>query len=349
METREMEEALATTAMGGQRGMSSSGWEVRGDRGGVGRVGVGAGRGAWEDLEDEMGEALKFGGIGRSTESDMNHVVFVEDGSSGDFRTMELDTFATALKQKRMEEAMVAAGDRSGDDSGAEGSQSGLKVASDTIAETLASCFLFAQGLIGGWCLMLVFLLYVVCEGDQTLILRYYSPMAMASSRTWLVLSSVSLVACFDKLAKDMLYVPLSSDGAPVGGRRGVNVVLIVAHALLFFLSIASIPFDERIYYAWLRVPDWAEGTISSYYTTNLTWWEVLQAVKVAIGLLCWAATCIDAQTYRAVVTKDHLAREHRGVEVVNRGAESQAPMRTNLEARPGGAPTSGDGLRRRP
>jgi len=207
---------------------------------------------------------------------------------------------------------------------------------------------MFVQGLLGGWCFMLIFILYVVCEADQTLILRYYSPMAMASSRMWLILASASLVACFDKLAKDVLYVPLSSAGAPIGGRTGVNVILALAYLVLFILSIASIPFDERIYYAWLRVPNWAEGTVDKYYTQNLLWWEVLQASKITIGLLCWATTCIDAQTYRAVVTREHLAREHRGLEAAEARNTSSAPLRTNLEVQPGTASTSGEGLRRR-
>ncbi|KAK9818118.1 hypothetical protein WJX72_007418 [[Myrmecia] bisecta] len=161
-------------------------------------------------------------------------------------------------------------------------------------ASALASIALFAQGLLGGFGLLNLFMIYLWdpshWSSPLTGFLQFYSPIAMSVNRIYYTLITVSLVAACSSFAKDSL---LESKRLNYLQMRRMDVVLIFVYGVAFILSVVCTPFDDELQYSYRRIPDFYSLTLNSHFQSRLSLWHWLNLGRVAASGLGWLLVCI--------------------------------------------------------
>ena len=84
-----------------------------------------------------------------------------------------------------------------------------MRAAAVAVAATVAWLGFFAQGLLGGFAMTHLFMTYFLDAANVSEVnadggfLRYYSPIAVACQRVYVVLTTVALLASVDKYSRD--------------------------------------------------------------------------------------------------------------------------------------------------
>ena len=150
----------------------------------------------------------------------------------------------------------------------------GLSWLSDVVTNVsrLSATFTrFAQGLLGGFALLNLYMTYAFTGGSGDRWLAFYSPLASSSSTTFHVLGTVALLGTLDR------YFRERAAGWPRGLAQANSVRLMVGlYAMAFVLTLVCSHFEEVLFYTNERVPGWWElypqtKSFKSRKTTYLT------------------------------------------------------------------------------
>lgn len=110
----------------------------------------------------------------------------------------------------------------------------------------------FAQGLLGGFALLNLYMSYLYDGGGS--FVSYYSPLANSASSTYHVLGTVALLGALDR------HFRARTAGFPRGlSQANASRALVAIYLLAFVLTLVCSPFEEQLYYSQQRVPQWWE------------------------------------------------------------------------------------------
>ena len=200
------------------------------------------------------------------------------------------------------------------------------------VAAVVAWLGFFAQGLLGGFAMTHLFMTYFLDAANVSEVnadggfLRYYSPIAVACQRVYVVLTTVALLASVDKYSRDAL------GGYMLQGftLRKIEASAVLSFFLAFLLSCVAVPFEDKLYYANVRVPNWWETqSASGSFVADLKSYHGVNAARCVFALLGWLCACYT-------VTPGVLDVVERAEAIVRRG--------DGVARGGGGYPNGGDG-----
>ena len=191
-----------------------------------------------------------------------------------------------------------------------------MRAAAAAAAATVAWLGFFAQGLLGGFAMTHLFITYFLDAANVSEVnadggfLRYYSPIAVACQRVYVVLTTVALLASVDKYSRDAL------GGYMLQGftLRKIEASAVLSFFLAFLLSCVAVPFEDKLYYANVRVPNWWETqSASGSFVADLKSYHGVNAARCVFALLGWLCACYT-------VTPGVLDVVERAEAIVRRG-----------------------------
>ncbi|GAQ78871.1 hypothetical protein KFL_000200230 [Klebsormidium nitens] len=154
-----------------------------------------------------------------------------------------------------------------------------LRVACEQVAACLSFVAHFSNSLLGGFALLNLYLTYLYNAGSLPGgFLAYYTPVAINCQRTFLLLSSICLLAACDKYAKDKL-----AEWQPRGNVQWRHDLLVIlSFFLAFVLSVVGTPFEVYIFQQNKSSPDWysTDGS-TAHFQARLKSWHVLNFVRL--------------------------------------------------------------------
>ena len=218
---------------------------------------------------------------------------FVEGGPQGGFRRVPEATGGdpSGLAARRAAVLQAAAATRAG-------GQNTMRNAVVVAQSIIAASGLFAQGLLAGVCVLNLFMTYFLDAANISSLtsdsgfLHYYSPIAVTCQRIYVSLSAISLIASVDKYSRESL------SGFMLQGftLQKIDALAVVSFFMCFLLSIIAVPFEDTLYYANARVPDWWLTTsASSSFTGELSTYHGVNCSRVIFGMLGYLCTCYTA------------------------------------------------------
>jgi len=191
-----------------------------------------------------------------------------------------------------------------------------MRAAAVAVAAIVAWLGFFAQGLLGGFAMTHLFMTYFLDAANVSEVnadggfLRYYSPIAVACQRVYVVLTVIALLASVDKYSRDAL------GGYMLQGftLRKIEASAVLSFFLAFLLSCVAVPFEDKLYYANVRVPNWWETqSASGSFVSDLKSYHGVNAARCVFALLGWLCACYT-------VTPGVLDVVERAEAIVRRG-----------------------------
>lgn len=217
----------------------------------------------------------------------MTKTRFVESGSDGGFRRVVADG-AVRTQTRRAPRAIDGAADD-------RGSMRAVVVAAQSTTVWLGFT---AQGLLGGFAALNLFMTYLLDAPNlpggspDSGFLKYYSPLAVACQRVYVTLAVLSLLTSVDKYAKDSLGGFMLQGAA----MQRVDAAAVLSFTLVFILSIVAVPFEDTLYFAHKRIPNWWEfEPLNAGFKTKLTRYHALNFSRCFFALVGWLAVCYTA------------------------------------------------------
>lgn len=216
---------------------------------------------------------------------------FVESGGLGGFRRVQDDPAGASSWGSRRAAAAASAATRGSRD----GSMRAVAVA---VQSVVTCCGLFSQGLLGGFAALNLFMTYFLDAANLSTVnaesgfLRYYSPIAVVCQRVFVTLSALALLASVDKYSKDSL------GGFMLQGftMQKVDAVAVLSFFTCFLLSIVNVPFEDTLYFANARVPEWwTTESASSDFDARLRSYHGVNAARCVFGIVGWFCVCYTA------------------------------------------------------
>ena len=126
----------------------------------------------------------------------------------------------------------------------------------------------------------------------------------------YVVLPTVALLASVDKYSRDAL------GGYMLQGftLRKIEASAVLSFFLAFLLSCVAVPFEDKLYYANVRVPNWWETqSASGSFVADLNSYHGVNAARCVFALLGWLCACYT-------VTPGVLDVVERAEAIVRRG-----------------------------
>ena len=163
---------------------------------------------------------------------------------------------------------------------------------------TVTCCGLFSQGLLGGFAALNLFMTYFLDAANLSTVnaesgfLRYYSPIAVTCQRAFITLSALALLASVDKYSKDSL------GGFMLQGftMQKIDALAVLSFFTCFLLSVVSVPFEDTLYFADARVPEWWRSEpASSDFVDRLRSYHGVNAARCIFGIIGWFCVCYTA------------------------------------------------------
>ena len=216
---------------------------------------------------------------------------FVESGGPGGFRRVQDDAAGASFFLSRRAAAAASAATRGSRD----GSMRAVAVA---VQSTVTCCGLFSQGLLGGFAALNLFMTYFLDAANLSTVnaesgfLRYYSPIAVTCQRAFITLSALALLASVDKYSKDSL------GGFMLQGftMQKIDALAVLSFFTCFLLSVVSVPFEDTLYFADARVPEWWRSEpASSDFVDRLRSYHGVNAARCIFGIIGWFCVCYTA------------------------------------------------------
>ena len=302
---------------------------------------------------------------GAPSENAMTRTRVVESGGvGGGFRRVQEDSGGGASDRRALGRAFAM---RAAAEDASQGSLRAVAVATQSTVTCLG---FFAQGILAGVAATNVFMTYFLDAANlpggssNSGFLKYYSPIAVIAQRMFVTLSVISLLASVDKYAKDSLGGFLLQGFAV----RRFDALAILCFFLCFLFSVINVPFEDRLYYAYVRVPSWWEyETLAGDFNSDVNTFHGLNFSRcffALLGFLCVCATTtpavLDVIERAEELTKVHAGERSFGAKAVyendegemepprgfgntNAGGGGGGGSRTPDRRRsPGGSPTRG-------
>ena len=229
-----------------------------------------------------------------------------------------------------------------------------MRAVAVAVQSVVTCCGLFSQGLLGGFAALNLFMTYFLDAANLSTVnaesgfLRYYSPIAVVCQRVFVTLSALALLASVDKYSKDSL------GGFMLQGftMQKVDAVAVLSFFTCFLLSIVNVPFEDTLYFANARVPEWwTTESASSDFDARLRSYHGVNAARCVFGIVGWFCVCytatpgvVDVVTRAEALTR---AREIRGGKGAGGGDGDGRRARPRARIRDG-AETARAGVRRR-
>eukprot|EP01105_Mastigella_eilhardi_P011442 TRINITY_DN2637_c0_g1_i2.p1 TRINITY_DN2637_c0_g1~~TRINITY_DN2637_c0_g1_i2.p1 ORF type:complete len:450 (-),score=102.81 TRINITY_DN2637_c0_g1_i2:36-1385(-) len=247
------------------------------------------------------------------SDSFVQHEVIVENALTGKFqKKSHVEKVLRGVRPPKTAAAAAEWYQQATDWSSSHVMQVSLEVASN-VAQ---ACFFFLQGLLGGFSLLHIVLMYLPPltvpspraflafpyelpppmainsnpsndAGRTAGFLRFYSPLAMVVQHVMLFLTSTALLGACNKLVRDRTSAWYTHRfRQPV-----IDGTLILVYLIGFGFNLACLPADQALYYSEVRVPGWyGDDSLLSASGTRavLRRWHAFSTVRDVACVLGW-------------------------------------------------------------
>ena len=163
---------------------------------------------------------------------------------------------------------------------------------------TVTCCGALLAGSPRGFAALNLFMTYFLDAANLSTVnaesgfLRYYSPIAVTCQRAFITLSALALLASVDKYSKDSL------GGFMLQGftMQKIDALAVLSFFTCFLLSVVSVPFEDTLYFADARVPEWWRSEpASSDFVDRLRSYHGVNAARCIFGIIGWFCVCYTA------------------------------------------------------
>ena len=178
-------------------------------------------------------------------------------------------------------------------------------------SHVLATAFFFVEGLLAGFALMLLIVIYT---NSKISFLHFYSPIALLCSRIFYWATGFCILGAVDKLGKGLITEWTEEPNrTETVGHVVLDVMTLAVYLFSFLLTMMVSTFDERLHYANSRVAEWYSGgeeALTTEFEDDLTLYHVCGTIRNCLVIFGFATLLAGTSKRAAVSRRNDLAEQ---------------------------------------